>query len=125
MAEHSGMDEFTVREITVHRRGTFASFFRRIEDALTILHRFFDRTKRDYQRFNYAGEWHSHPSFDPVPSPQDHESMRQIVSDKSVGANFAVLMVVKLDRNGVLGGTAHTYLPSGEVGMSNLVIQKL
>lgn len=124
MAEHSGTDEFTVREITVHRRGTFASFFRRIEDALTILHRFFDRTRRDYERFNYAGEWHSHPSFEPVPSPKDHESMRQIVSDETVGANFAVLLIVKLGGDGALLGTVHTYLPSGMMDRSNLIIRR-
>lgn len=124
MAEHSGVDEFLVREISVHRRGTFASFFRRIEDALTVLHRFFDRTQRDYLHYNYVGEWHSHPSFEPIPSNRDHESMLQIVSDVSVGANFVVLLIVKLCSDGALMGTVHTYLPNEQVAISKLVIQR-
>src|SRR5438045_3399915 len=53
MAEHVGVNSFAVRELTIHRRGTFASFVRRIEEAWASLTQFFDRTKRDYERFNY------------------------------------------------------------------------
>ena len=113
MAEHVGPNEFTVREITVHRRGTFSSFVRLIEDAIRKLRLFFRLTDHDYQRFNYLGEWHSHPSFVPIPSGTDDMSMLQIVQDKSVGANFAVLLIVKLDPDGRLVSTAHTYLPDG------------
>ncbi len=118
MAEHIGYNEFVVRDITIHRRGAFASFVRRIEDAIGRLRLFFDRAGHDYTRFNYIGEWHSHPSFTPEPSTRDDLSMRQIVQDRTVGANFAVLLVVKLDLHGRLIGTAHTYLPDGSKGRS-------
>ena len=113
MAEHVGPDEFTVKELTVHRRGAFSNFVRRIEDAIGRIRAFFDQANHDYQRFNYIGEWHSHPSFEPVPSSRDDQSMRDIVQDPSVGANFAVLLIVKLDMNRELIATAHTYLPDG------------
>ena len=113
MAEHVGQNEFNICEITVHRRGAIASFVRRIEDAIGKLRLFFKRTHNDYQRFNYLGEWHSHPLFEPMPSTTDNMSMLEIVQDESVGANFAVLLIVKLDLNGQLVGTAHTYLPDG------------
>lgn len=121
MAEHVGVNEFVVRDLTIHRRGTFASFVRRIEDAWAVLARFFERTKRDYRWFNYIGEWHSHPSFEPAPSARDHQSMREIVLDASVAANFVVLMIVKLSPQGTLIGTAHTYLPDGSFQRSKLV----
>lgn len=121
MAEHVGVNKFVVRDLTIHRRGTFASFVRRIEDAWAVLSRFFERTKRDYRRFNYIGEWHSHPSFEPVPSARDHQSMRAIVLDESVAANFVVLMIVKLSPQGTLIGAAHTYLPDGSFQRSKLV----
>lgn len=124
MAEHVGVNEFVVREITLHRRGTFASFLRRIEEAWATLNRFFEKTKRDYARFNYIGEWHSHPSFEPVPSGQDHRSMYEIVSDASVGANFVVLMIAKLSASGTLIGTVHTYLPNGSAEKSTLIVQR-
>jgi proteasome lid subunit RPN8/RPN11 len=124
MAEHVGVNEFVVRDLTIHRRGTFASFVRRIEDAWAVLTRFFERTKRDYLRFNYIGEWHSHPSFEPVPSARDHQSMREIVLDVSVAAHFVVLMIVKLSPQGTLIGTAHTYLPDGSFQRSELVFHR-
>lgn len=114
MAEHTGVDEFTLRDITVHRRGAYAYFIRRIEDALGKLRSFFQKTEHDYSRFNYLGEWHSHPSFAPYPSRTDDISMLQIVQDDTVGANFAVLLIVKLSQDRKLIATAHTYFPDGQ-----------
>lgn len=113
MAEHVARDTFAVRSITVHRRGTLATFVRRIEDALAPLRQFFRRANQEYTRFNYLGEWHSHPSFAPVPSPCDDASMREIVQDARVGANFVVLLIVKLTGDGELDASVHTYLPDG------------
>jgi len=120
MGEHSGPNLFVVREMTIHRRGTFASFVRRIEDAIGKLRAFFLETGHDYARFNYIGEWHSHPSFAPYPSSTDDLSMLQIVQDDSVGANFVVLLIAKLGSEGKLISTVHTYLPDGTRIQSNL-----
>ena len=40
MAEHVAPNRFEVKDITVHKRGTMASFIRRIEEALSRLHVF-------------------------------------------------------------------------------------
>jgi proteasome lid subunit RPN8/RPN11 len=124
MAEHVAVNTFVVRDLTIHRRGTFASFIRRIEEALATLTRFFESTRRNYERFNYIGEWHSHPSFEPSPSDRDHRSMMEIILDRSVGANFIVLMIVKLSPQGALIGSVHTYLPDGLCERSKLVIEE-
>lgn len=121
MAEHVGLNEFKVTDVTVHRRGGVASFVRRIEDAIGKLRSFFHQTDCDYQRFNYLGEWHSHPLFEPIPSRRDDASMFEIVDDESIGANFAVLLIVKLDPHGQLVGTAHTYLPDGVRARSTII----
>src|SRR2546427_2280770 len=113
MAEHSGPNRFEVRELTVHRRGSVFNFVRAIEEALGRLRDFFHRTEYDYTRFNYIGEWHSHPSFQPVPSSRDDSSMREIIHDPKLGANFVVLLIVKLDPSGALVASLHTYLPDG------------
>lgn len=123
MGEHVGPNLFIVREMTAHRRGAFASFVRRIEDAIGRLRAFFQQTGHDYTRFNYLGEWHSHPSFAPYPSRTDDLSMLQIVQDEAVGANFAVLLIAKLGLEGVLIATAHTYLPDGMRIQSNIKFQ--
>jgi len=120
MGEHTGPNLFIVREMTVHRRGAFASFVRRVEDAIGRLRAFFQQTGHDYTRFNYLGEWHSHPSFVPYPSRTDDLSMLQIVQDEEVGANFAVLLIAKLGLEGELIATVHTYLPDGMRIQSNI-----
>ena len=96
MGEHVGVDEFSVASLTIQRRGgTIARFIRIVEHAVTALTRFFGETRNDFTRFNYLGEWHSHPLFPPYPSRQDDTSMMKIVLDGRVGANFVVLIVAK------------------------------
>lgn len=110
MAEHVGPNRFVVRDITVHKRGTFASFVRRIEHALDGLGKFFKQRNYDYQRFNYLGEWHSHPCFSTEPSDTDDQSMIEIIEDDSVGANFVVLMIVKANDVTPFQASAYYYL---------------
>lgn len=125
MAEHVGTNEFTVRDLTICGGGKFASFVRRIQGVWTKLHQFYDSTDHDYTRFNYIGEWHSHPSFEPVPSIVDHKTMNAIIMDKQVGCNFVVLLVVKLSSEQTLIGSVHTYLRNGMIKTSRLVIERM
>lgn len=124
MAEHCGHNQFVVRQVTIQRAGSIISFLREVGDAVRHLREFFSTTNENYVRFNYLGEWHSHPLFLPEPSTLDHASMRQIVQDPKVGANFVVLLVLKLDSAGKLVGSAHTYLQDGAVYRSNLLIER-
>ena len=84
MAEHVGTNIFSVRDLTIHRQGTIASFVRQIEDAVGVLRAFFHRSNHDYTKFNYIGEWHSHPCFEPEPS------LRDLLS-ADVSAHFRVI----------------------------------
>ncbi len=120
MAEHVGPNRFEVMDITVHKRGTIASFVRRIEDALGRLQVFFSSTGKQYSKFNYIGEWHSHPMFAAEPSRTDDISMHQIADDPKVGANFVVLLIVKLDSSGALIAGVNTYLPGGAKHQSSV-----
>ena len=82
MGECLEPNRFRVADLTIQSRGgTFASFFRRVGEALSALARFFRRTGEDYTRFNYLGEWHSHPSFSVSPSDRDVRSMIEIAED--------------------------------------------
>lgn len=112
MGEHVSENTFVVRDISIQRQGdTFASFVRAARQVLGALRRFFAKTGYDYTRCNYLGEWHSHPSFSPMPSTTDCETMWSIVEDPGVGANFAVLMIVRLHWNGEMEGSATVFLP--------------
>ena len=76
---------------------------RRLGEALSALARFFRLTGEDYTRFNYLGEWHSHPSFSTTPSEKDVQSMLEIAGDPEVGANFVALVIVRLRADGLVG----------------------
>ena len=123
MGEHVGVNHFAVRQLTVQGGGRFASFMRGTRTALQALSTFFRHSGHDYTRFNYMGEWHSHPSFSVQPSGTDHRSMLDIVTNPKVGATFVVLLIFKLARNGHLEGSAHTYLPDGTVAASTITFE--
>jgi len=112
MGEHVGPDAFRVKELTIQRKGgTFSAFIRFVAEILAPLRAFFEATKHDYTRFNYLGEWHSHPSFALLPSGPDHTTMYEIVMDQQLGARFVVLLLVKLDDRGQLEGRVTVYQP--------------
>ncbi|WP_312792367.1 Mov34/MPN/PAD-1 family protein [Diaphorobacter nitroreducens] len=123
MGEHTGPGHFAVRHLTVQGGGRFASFVRQTQSALRALGKFCRKSGHDYARFNYLGEWHSHPSFSVQPSATDHQSMLEIVKDVRVSANFVVLLIFKLSRQGELEGSAHTYLPDGTFAQSVLALE--
>jgi hypothetical protein len=76
------------------------------------LDEFFEKTGRDYTRFNYLGEWHPHPSFAPLPSSEDMATMRDILADPDVGVNFLVLIIARLHHRTLqLSGTG--FAPDG------------
>jgi proteasome lid subunit RPN8/RPN11 len=60
------------------------------------LDEFFERTGRDFSRFNYLGEWHSHPSFPVNPSLKDVETMVDLVENENSAITFALLLIVRL-----------------------------
>lgn len=114
MGEHVESGVFRIRAITIQRYGgTFATFERFTRPFITPLRRFFNRTGHNYTRFNYLGEWHSHPGFAPEPSQLDCHAMWEMVDDSLVGANFAVLLIVRLLPDSELNGTATLFLPGG------------
>lgn len=96
--EQLAPSDFRVTDLTFQLRpGTFARFVVDLVQAARDALRFFERTEHRYTRFNYIGEWHSHPSFAVHPSSADMASMRTMVRDKEFRGNFAVLMIVRLD----------------------------
>lgn len=125
MGEQLAPGRFRVTDMTFQRRGGWlAHFVRNAKVALEALQRFFDRSGHRYEQFNYLGEWHSHPSFDARPSNQDHTSMLEIVQDQNTGANFVVLLIVRLDHEQFLEGGVTVYQPDGTVSPGTLNIER-
>jgi proteasome lid subunit RPN8/RPN11 len=110
VGEHLGDTTFQVVDLSVQRSGgSAAHFVRDVAHNNAFLSDFFARTGNDYQRFNYLGEWHSHPLFSAIPSGPDIATMQNIVEDPEVGVNFAVLLIVSLRRRGALELSASAF----------------
>ena len=121
MGEQLAPNHFRVTEMTFQRHGgMFARFVRNARLALVALQQFFSRTGHRYQKYNYLGEWHSHPSFKPNPSTTDHESMIDVVCHQNTGANFVLLMIIRLSDTEHLEGSVTVYLPDGGVNQGVL-----
>jgi proteasome lid subunit RPN8/RPN11 len=97
VGEHVGTDTFRIVDVSFQKRGgTIAHFVRDPAHHKAFLDEFFGSTGKDYTRFNYLGEWHSHPAFEPLPSGEDFATMYDLVDDSSVGVNFAILIIARL-----------------------------
>lgn len=97
VGEHIGEAEFRVVEMSVQRSGgSVACFVRRPQAHRRFLSRFFARTGKNFERYNYLGEWHSHPLFSVEPSAIDLRQMMQIVEDGPQAPHFAVLLIARL-----------------------------
>jgi proteasome lid subunit RPN8/RPN11 len=103
VGEHVADGEFRIVDLSVqHSGGNVSSFVRKPEKHRRFMKRFFRRTGADYARFNYLGEWHSHPLYMPVPSTVDLAQMQQIAEDGPDAPLFAVLLIIRLDgRKGI------------------------
>lgn len=84
--------DFSVDELTGER----AHFVRDPAFHNAFLDQFFERTGNDYERYNYIGEWHSHPQLPILPSLTDLESMEDLVNGER-NIPFAVLLIVRSD----------------------------
>ena len=122
MGEHIGEAEFRIVDLTIQKqRGTLAFFVRLVTDAVTSLQRFFKQTGYNYRKFNYLGEWHSHPSFPPTPSARDIQSMQEIVVDANIDANFVILLIVRSKDAQEIEAPATVFLPDSSYFECELV----
>lgn len=122
MGEYLSPQVYRIADLTIQAQpGTLASFLRLPRSVLRPLQTFFQKTGNQFTRFNYLGEWHSHPLYSIEPSSVDCNSMWEIVSDPNVGANFAVLLVVKLNASGQLEGGVTIFIPNRQLFNGELV----
>lgn len=96
MGEQIAPGHFRIVDLSIDSEtGGRAHFVRSSEAHADALSAFFRETGHQYDRFNYLGEWHSHPRFSVMPSTQDITSMIDLVEGER-GIEFAVLLIVRL-----------------------------
>ena len=122
MGEHIGEEKFRIVNLTMQKgHGSVIFFVRLVADAVKSLRKFFKQTGYNYKKFNYIGEWHSHPSFSPTPSPKDIQSMLEIVTDTDIGANFVILLIVRRKDTQEIEATTTAFLPDNRYFECELV----
>jgi hypothetical protein len=78
MAEQLRPGHFRIVDFSLDAlSGSHTRFHRDPKTHQKVLDAFFQRTGCDYQRFNYLGEWHSHPSFNPHGKPGRRDALRK------------------------------------------------
>jgi integrative and conjugative element protein (TIGR02256 family) len=109
MGEQMSVGCFRIVDFSVDAQtGSAAHFVRSPEHHGSALDAFFDRTGRDYARFNYLGEWHSHPSYSTRPSLEDVHAMTDLVTgERSI--DFSVLLIARLRFIGWLEASAFVF----------------
>jgi [CysO sulfur-carrier protein]-S-L-cysteine hydrolase len=111
MGEQMAPNQFCVVDFSVDEAsGNAVHFTRNPKHHIGALERFFDRTGADYRRFNYLGEWHSHPGFAVSPSREDLLSMQDIV-DGHDQFPFAALLIVRLRWCVLLDAAGYMFTP--------------
>lgn len=126
MGEHIDESEFRIVDLTIQgQSGSVAFFIRSVVDIVKPLKKFFKKTGYNYRKFNYLGEWHSHTSFPPLPSQKDIQSMQEIVNDPDTGANFVVLLIVRLKDAQEIEATATIFFQDGQFFQCKLIKEKL
>lgn len=120
--EDLGDGRFLVADLSVQRSGGgVAHFLRDPSVHRKFMRRFFARTGNDYARYNYLGEWHSHPRFPALPSGTDLRQMQALVEERGQQARFLVLLVVKLARGGEVEGSAHAFRRGAPIVQARVV----
>tara|TARA_B100002003_G_scaffold241825_1_gene263999 strand:+ start:2926 stop:3387 length:462 start_codon:yes stop_codon:yes gene_type:complete len=103
--------------------GSHSNFVRDAEQHNQALTDFFERTGANYRRYNYLGEWHTHPSYEVQPSLQDLNAMKDLV-DGSGGVEFAVLLITRLKWCSQLEFSASLFVKDREPIPIDLVHEK-
>lgn len=122
--EHVGESDFRIVEATEQRRrGRAVSFRRKGSDARRALNQYSKAHGHDHSRFNYLGEWHSHPGAPVAPSSVDIVTMENLVTHPKTVANFLVLVIVRLSGQRRFEISANAFLKSGHVLACDIEIE--
>ncbi|HIF9125386.1 TPA: Mov34/MPN/PAD-1 family protein [Photobacterium damselae] len=124
MGEDLGEQVFRIIDFSVDmKRGTTSSFLRDSDEHDLALLRFYEETGANYKRFNYLGEWHSHPSFSVAPSINDISAMQGIVNGGE-NVDFAFLFISRLRWFGLFECSANLFVRGHQPIQVEIIIEK-
>jgi len=80
--------------------------------------RYHKKHKFDYRKHNYIGDWHSHPSFECVPSGFDMMEVEMDMQESN--ADFLIQVILKVERNLLVG---NAFLYNNEVSAKRIELE--
>lgn len=108
VAEQTAPDKFELVGLTVDlEAGTRDRFDSLTEPHSQQMDRILLENSGRAGRVDYLGEWHSHPTFPPIPSEIDVAAMTDMVENS--GPSFAALVIVRLLPNASIQATITTF----------------
>lgn len=114
--EHVGDSDFKVIHATKQTKGGNQTHFKRdASKAIKDIERLSAQHENNHERFNYLGEWHSHPNAPALPSAQDEATMHQLLIESDATVNFLVLIIIRLSKNKTIEMSAQAYLASDHI----------
>ena len=67
--------------------------------------KYFKKRKYNYTKYNYLGDWHSHPTFDPSPSGYDLIQLRE--DFELSNAHFLISFVFRVEERKLVGSAVY------------------
>lgn len=123
--EHVGESDFRIVHATKQTGGGGHSYFRRKGSAARReINRLSAEHGDNYERFNYLGEWHSHPNAPAIPSTKDELTMQRLLIDPDTNAHFLVLIIMQLIQDKTIEMSAIAYLRSGHIVHCNIELEE-
>jgi len=123
VGEHIGDCIFKLVNFSIQHEGGSACHFNRDPQMHhKFLNEFFEKTNHNYKRFNYLGEWHSHPSFPTTPSKADIKSMTELIMDPEQNATFAFLLICRSDSRDKMDIKATVFQPNKKMREAEITV---
>ncbi len=122
-AERVNDDLFVINDIYFSRKQGTVSFIQMIigSDYHRFQNIYHKKHKFEYKKFNFIGDWHSHPSFSCNPSRYDVKEAKDDLEHSN--ANFIVQCILKLINNN-LTGNAYVYYRDRKTEEIDLIIKQ-
>ena len=122
-AEQIAEGTFRVLDISIQQGFSASRFVREPKIHRKFIVDFHERMGYQFERYNYIGEWHSHPNFSTMPSTEDFLEMQRLVEDPEQKSTFLTLLVVRLNQNESISGTIHGFRPGMPIVRGSLFFE--
>jgi len=102
-AEHLGDNIFKIDSVYLEPKPGTTTYVKLVVNRVyqAFQNSFHKKHQYHFSKFNYIGDWHSHPLFECIPSSFDVEEVQKDL--KNSNANFLVQLILKVNQDKLIG----------------------